>query len=79
MMSPEHSLAAPTSQDLANQIEQIIRNRTGGSVYGLQVDVNEESVILSGRTSTFYNKQLATLAAQSAANGRLLSNEIEVS
>lgn len=78
-MLPEPYLTEPKSPDVAEQIKQVIRARTGDSVYALQVEVDSGSIILNGRTTTYYNKQLATHAAQSAAGGRLLSNEIEVS
>jgi len=77
-MLPEPYLSESTSTDIAEQIKHVIRARTGHSVYALQVEVDSGSIILNGRTSTYYNKQLATHAAQSAAGGRLLSNEIEV-
>jgi len=77
-MRPEPSLDESAVRDISEQIKKVIRNRTGGAVHALQVDVDDGSVVLSGQTSTFYNKQLATHAAQSAANGRLLSNEIQV-
>jgi len=78
-MLPEPYLLESSPQDIAEQIKQIIRSRTGDSVYALQVEVDSATIILNGRTTTYYNKQLATHAAQAAANGRLLSNEIEVS
>ena len=75
LMLPEPYLSSVTTVDLAGQIEQIVRLRTGGSVYGLQVEVDDGAIILNGQTSTYYNKQLATHAAQTAAHGRLLSPE----
>ncbi|MDB4679805.1 MAG: BON domain-containing protein [Planctomycetaceae bacterium] len=78
-MLPEPYLTEQTLPNVAERIRQVIRARTGDSVYALQVEVDSGSIILNGRTTTYYNKQLATHAAQSAAGGRLLSNEIEVS
>lgn len=78
-MLPEPYLAEISPEDIAEQIKQVIRIRTGDSVYGLSVDVDSGSIIINGRTSTYYNKQLATHAAQANSSGRLLSNEIEVS
>lgn len=63
---------------LADQIEQFIRVRTGGMIYNLRVEVLDDSVVLSGRTSTYYNKQLASHAAQSALEEQPLRNDIEV-
>lgn len=67
-----------SSAELADQIEQFIRVRTGGMIYGLRVDVIDESVVLSGHTTTYYNKQLASHAAQSALEAQALRNDIEV-
>jgi osmotically-inducible protein OsmY len=67
-----------TSQSLAERIEQIVRARTGGTIRQLQVDVTDGSVTLSGRTSTYYQKQLATHAVLEAISARTLTNEIEV-
>ena len=65
-------------QSLAELIERHVRSRTGGQIRGLRVEVINGEVILSGRTSTYYTKQLATHAARDAAENLLLANEIEV-
>ena len=77
-MLPELNATLASPAELAEQIDQFIRIRTGGTIYGLRVDVHDDRVILSGRTTTYYNKQLATHAALSAEANRDLSNEIEV-
>ena len=63
---------------LAELVEQLIAARTGGRIRDLRVDVEERGVVLSGRTSTYYNKQLATHAVLDQLEGVSLSNEIEV-
>lgn len=63
---------------VVERIEQIVRLRTGGMIQGLRVEVGENRVTLTGRTSCFYNKQLATHAALGALSGRTLSNLIVV-
>lgn len=78
-MLPEPNATLNSANELAERIEQFIRIRTGGTIYGLRVDVLDDTVVLVGRTSTYYNKQLATHAALSAEANRSLSNEIEVS
>lgn len=77
-MIPDPNSRSLSANELADQIEQFIRVRTGGMIYGLHVEVLDDSVILSGQTSTYYNKQLATHAAQSALEEQPLRNEIEV-
>lgn len=63
---------------LVEQIEQAVQSRTGGRVRGLRVHVVDGCVIISGRTSTYYNKQLVTHAAMEAADDTLVMNEVEV-
>ena len=63
---------------LAELVEQLVGVRTGGRIRDLRVDVEERGVVLSGRTSTYYNKQLATHAVLDRLEGVSLSNEIEV-
>ena len=63
---------------LAEMVERAVQSRTGGRVRGLRVHVVDGCVIVSGRTSTYYNKQLVTHAAMEAADEALVMNEVEV-
>jgi hypothetical protein len=72
------TLLSPGPDVLAEQIEQAVQSRTGGRVRGLRVHVIDGCVIISGRTSTYYNKQLVTHAAMEAADDALVMNEVEV-
>lgn len=63
---------------LEEKIERAVQSRTGGRVRGLRVHVVDGCVIISGRTSTYYNKQLVTHAAMEAADDTLVMNEVEV-
>ena len=66
-------------EDLTDFIEQVIRSRTSGAIRNLQVSVNRNNqIVLSGRTSTYYAKQLASHAAMNAAKENEISNGIEV-
>ncbi len=69
---------ARSMRDLAETVEQLVLLRTSNRVRNLKVTVTERSVILTGRTSTYYDKQLATHAALDALENISLSNEIEV-
>lgn len=60
------------------RVAQVIRLRTGGTIRGLRVDVGGDRVTLTGRTTSFYNKQLATHAAMGALGDQPLSNDIIV-
>lgn len=62
----------------AEELEFLIRERTGGRVRNLRVYRYEEGLVLRGSSHTFYAKQLAQHAAlQLVPHGRLL-NEIVV-
>ena len=65
-------------REIADTVERYVRLRTGGTIRGLRVDVQDGEVLLSGRTSTYYNKQLATHAALDVSSNLPLTNEIEV-
>ncbi len=72
------TLLAPGSDFLVEQVEQAILSRTGGRVRGLRIHYVDGCVIISGRTSTYYNKQLVTHAAMEVADDALVMNEVEV-
>jgi hypothetical protein len=69
---------ARNSDPVVESVERVVRMRTGGMIRGLRVEVGDDRVTLTGRTSSFYNKQLATHAALEALVGQTLSNLIEV-
>ena len=63
---------------LAEKIEQAVQTRTGGRIRGLQVIVSDCEVVISGRVSTYYTKQLVTHAAMEAGDELQVTNEVEV-
>ncbi len=65
-------------QSLAEKIEQAVQVRTGGRIRGLQVRINNSSIVISGRASSYYNKQLVTHAVMDACNDLSVTNEVEV-
>ena len=67
-----------TPQALVERIENFVRTRTGGMIRDLQVEIHDGEVYVSGRTSTYYNKQLATHAAFDLIDDLKLTNDIEV-
>ncbi len=84
MMTPQALLDQPrgilevSPREIADTVERYVRLRTGGTIRSLHVEVHDGEVLLSGRTATYYNKQLATHAALDAASEMSLTNEIEV-
>jgi hypothetical protein len=63
---------------LAERVERLVRQRTGGLVRDLKVAVLPGEILLTGRASTYYAKQLATHAALDALDHFTLTNDIEV-
>jgi hypothetical protein len=59
-------------------LEAALHNRLGGRVSNLQVIFHDAGVVLRGRTSTYYAKQLAQHAAMELAGLNVLANDIEV-
>ena len=63
---------------LEERVEQEVRSRTTGRIRGLQVRVLNGQVVITGRTSTYYAKQLVTHAALESAEQLSVMNEVEV-
>ena len=74
------SIRSGTVESLEDQIMRLVQSRTGGRIHSLNVVVSRGEVIISGRTSTYYLKQLATHAALDLAGQFTgLTNDIAVS
>jgi len=58
--------------------EAALHTRLGGRVSNLQVILHDAGVVLRGRASTYYAKQLAQHAAMELAGLNVLANDIEV-
>ncbi len=67
------------AEQLATSIERAVQHETGRGVRNLSVEVNREGVLLKGRCTTYYCKQLAQHAAMCMTGGDRLTNSIEVS
>ena len=59
-------------------LERQISEKTGGAILDLRVEMLDEQIVLSGRTSRYYNKQLATKAVRELLHEDQLLNQIEV-
>jgi len=77
-LSPSTALPFDVDGTLADRVERTVRCRTGGRIRDLRVQLFGEDVVLSGVTSTYYAKQLATHAALDELGGGQLTNSIEV-
>jgi len=65
-------------QALASRVERMVREKASGLIRDLRVDVIPGEIVLTGRASTYYAKQLATHAALDACEELTLTNDIEV-
>jgi hypothetical protein len=63
---------------LAARLERMILCRTGGRISNLRVECTLQGVLISGRASTYYAKQLASHAALCEVPAAALENCIEV-
>jgi hypothetical protein len=73
------SIRSGTAESLEDQIVRLVQSRTGGRIDGLNVVMSGGDVIISGRTTTYYLKQLATHAALDLAGQFTgLTNDIAV-
>ena len=80
---PSHLVLVPASrfsrdEEVSARIERTIRSRAGERIQDLRVEVHGGDVIVSGRTNTYYAKQLATHAAMDEICPHSLTNSIEV-
>lgn len=64
------------TRTLEERIEQVVLSRTSGRIRGLRVKVLDGTAVISGRTSSYYSKQLATHAALEEVDS--VQNEVEV-
>jgi len=76
-LTVQHSDCEPTDQ--LEQIRQLVENRTSGRIRGLCVSVEGPRLVISGQTSTYYSKQLATHAALDLALQLVIQNDVVVS
>ncbi len=76
IQSPE--LADSSPRNFAESLRDIVRTQTNGQIRGLEVTVNGPAIVISGRTSRYYYKQLATSAVLHAAQQHDLTNQIEI-
>ncbi len=67
------------AEELAASIEQAVQRETGRGVADLTVEVSPQGILLRGRCTTYYTKQLAQHAAMNIPGGDRLVNSIEVS
>lgn len=63
-----------SDQSLLELVREVVTRRTNGTIYNLEVSLDDGVVVIQGRTSRYYHKQLAT----SAVLDELSDSQIEV-
>jgi hypothetical protein len=67
-----------TTANGAAELESRIQDQVGGHLHGFQVVIRDGGLVLRGRTSTYYTKQLVQHAVMEATSLPIVANEIEV-
>ena len=73
-VSQDNEFLAASVADLERKIDQ----HTGGRIRDLRLEEVGDAIILSGRTSTYYVKQLASQVALDEKRELVFRNSIEV-
>ena len=73
------SLLAPPPRTEDSQLTDLIIRRLGNRVRDLRVLRQGGGLVIQGRSTTYYAKQLAQHAAMELDNEPILANDIEVS
>ena len=66
-------------QDEIGRLEELVKRRLNGRLRSFELAVRDDGLILRGRTTTYYAKQLAQHAIMVATDIRIVANDIEVS
>lgn len=74
---PTGTLDAPRTST-ENLVTKVVRSRTGGRIRRLSVCIQGDRLVISGETSTFYDKQLASHAALESAQTFIVQNDLIV-
>ncbi len=78
-MNPRANMLLEFHADVESlRLESLIRRRSYGRVRDLRLEMRREGLILRGRATSYYVKQLAQQAVLEAGEPPLLANEIEV-
>jgi hypothetical protein len=73
------SPAAIEGSEAIAELETRLQCRFGGRIHHFRLIAQDTGLILRGRSSTYYAKQLAQHAVMEATELPILANEIEVS
>jgi hypothetical protein len=63
---------------LAQQLQNLVLQRTNRGVWNLAVEISPERVVIRGETNSFYAKQMAQESVMKLVSDRRLVNAIRV-
>ena len=72
------SMVGPPTSESVTELETLVQSRLAGRVAEFHVTLEEQGLVLRGRTRSYYAKQLAQQAVMEATSVPILANEIEV-
>ena len=79
MQSDEATITVrSTTSHSAAELEEAVRLRLNGRVWGFQLVVESEGLVLRGKARSYYAKQIAQQTVMEVTTVRILANEIEV-
>ena len=58
----DSALCLESTEDLVHTLKQLVWDRTNGGIRQIEVEIQDEKVILTGESDSFYYKQQATHA-----------------
>jgi predicted NBD/HSP70 family sugar kinase len=65
-------------RDMAEGVERAMRATGYGVLRAIRISVNPQAVVLGGRVTSYYLKQLAQAAATAVSGARAVHNELDV-
>jgi hypothetical protein len=63
---------------VVREVTCAIRARLGNAIRSLHVVYGDEGIVLTGRTSSYNDRMMATFLANDHARGKFVQNDIEV-
>jgi hypothetical protein len=77
--SPQPEVPAGANEELRQRYEKLVKDRTGGMIHNLRIELLGNEIIMTGNTQTYYAKQLALHAIMNSVDdGYFVTNAIEV-
>ena len=68
----------PITDHSGTKLEETVKARLSGRVWGFRLLMESDGLILRGKTRTYYAKQLAQQTVMSLTTLRIQANDIEV-